>query len=50
MDNIHLTWWGLQNEDDKMWLMMKYGFNNPFKPERLTEEEIFKIYNIEINL
>ena len=41
-------WWNNLSTDDKMWLMMKYGFDTPFKPSRVTSDEITKLYSSEV--
>ena len=40
-------WWGLKNKEDQMWIMMKYGFNTPFDPSRITLHQLEEIYNLE---
>ena len=43
-------WWNFMNKDDQIWLMMKYGYDNPFDPKRLKSDEIIKIYKLEHEL
>ena len=42
-----VSWWSIKSEDDQIWLMMKHGFDTPFKPKRVTTEEINKLYELE---
>lgn len=41
------NWWSGLSEDDKIFIMMKYGYDNPFNPNRVTMGEVFKIYKLE---
>lgn len=43
----HNNWWNSLSEDDKIWFMMKYGFDTPFGPKRVKADEIIKLYNLE---
>jgi len=40
-------WWNNLSTDDQMWIMMKYGFSDNFNPNRVTQEEVIKLYNLE---
>jgi len=40
-------WWNNLSTDDQMWLMVKYGFNTPFNPNRVISDEINKLYDLE---
>lgn len=42
-----INWWKFQSEDEQIFLMMKYGYNNPFDPQRVKQDEILKIYQNE---
>lgn len=41
------SWWKNLSEEDQIWIMMKYGFDNPFNPKRISSEEIEKLYFLE---
>jgi hypothetical protein len=45
--DVSRNWWNSKNEDEQMFLMLKYGYNSPFKPERVKVEEMVKMYNAE---
>lgn len=49
-NNMEKKWWNNLNNDDQMWLMMKYGFDTPFNPNRVTNDQIIKLYNLEHNI
>lgn len=41
------SWWNFQSEDEQIWLMMKYGWDTPFNPNRVRYEEMEKMYDLE---
>ena len=43
------AWWKKIGHDEQMFMMMKYGFDNPFTPSRVTSEQVKNIYSIEKN-
>ncbi len=45
--DVILSWWNFMNEDDQIWLMMKYGYDNSLSPKRVKREEIIKMYKLE---
>jgi len=45
--DVSRSWWNFKNEDDQIWLMMKYGYDTPFDPKRVTIAEIIKMYDAE---
>lgn len=47
---VSRSWWNFMNEEDQIWLMMKYGYDNPFDPKRVKSEEMTKIYKLEHGL
>jgi len=44
------NWWKFMNEDNQIWLMMKYGYVYPFDSKRLKLEEMVKMYKLEHNM
>lgn len=49
MNEKIIKWWNNLSEEDKIWIMMKYGYENPFDPKRVKNEEIEQIFELETN-
>lgn len=42
--DVSRSWWNFQSKDDQIWLMMKYGYDDPLNPERVKVDEMVKMY------
>ncbi len=49
MDKPYINWWNFKSEYEQIWLMMQYGWDNPFDPKRVKFSEMEKMYNLEKN-
>ncbi len=47
MSVVSRNWWNNMNEDNQIWLMMKYGYLTPFDPKRVKVAEMIKMYEAE---
>ena len=46
-DDNSQIWWDNKSEDDKILLMMKFGFSEPFYPNTVTKESIRRMFNLD---